>query len=634
MVKNIKKEDAIWIDQKRQKRKLDEGKETIFEFNGHPVKQANIKRHKIRARIADSALIPDEVPGKSYSCFSTARTNLKFDSDPRRNKYCTPKNDAKSPVVISSPLSTPAPLIGGSGSGSHNSSTPIMSQHFFPQPSTFNNTQSQPFQLEITPPAVLPMLPFNSASFLNDGMNDFQGFSSTMSQFFPAEPILNCNSGNAFDRPFPSEIHLSTQQSDQSIFSSNSHYFYGDSIGQHQLRSEITMENFNMGGLLNGSLSNPGSTSLEDQDPTLFSESLNMIQDRSSPKNYQQLGQANTAGWLGTTPSMSEIPPAHTQMGLSSGNTSEVDNFCDGTAVSNRRISLKSGDQNSTTRNYTPQNRSSYKSSITFKDLANSPGNPFSIRATLKRITMPLMIMEPLLIDMISQLKNEFNIESSDAQSKWLLHEFRMLLSSSHDASARFYNLQIAGGQDDEESGSSSFNLPSTSARCAPDSEEAKDNAGTTSCLSQSRRRPILHRDHLRRRVGYLHFASENWPLSISNNSQSFPSNSSVQISFCPNRGISQTGFSFKLTQVFEDNIKPKICRHITTFIVVDPRESPLAEAIWENNLLKVRNAISSRKASLFDVLPGGSSMLAVSVKMFWHLRYLMLIFIGCHHLL
>jgi len=62
LTKNIKRDQALWMVQKQQKRKSHEGKDTIFKINGRPVKKAKIERHKIR--MEGTTFISDYVAGK------------------------------------------------------------------------------------------------------------------------------------------------------------------------------------------------------------------------------------------------------------------------------------------------------------------------------------------------------------------------------------------------------------------------------------------------------------------------------------------------------------------------------------------------------------------------------------------
>lgn len=85
-----------------------------------------------------------------------------------------------------------------------------------------------------------------------------------------------------------------------------------------------------------------------------------------------------------------------------------------------------------------------------------------------------------------------------------------------------------------------------------------------------------------------------------------------LNVTFVPLEGICDNGFFATLSEVFDRVENPRMTRSIIPFNVI-PYESPIVSAIEREDIVEVQNLFSSGKASMYDRLPEGSSLLSVS---------------------
>jgi len=214
---------------------------------------------------------------------------------------------------------------------------------------------------------------------------------------------------------------------------------------------------------------------------------------------------------------------------------------------------------------------------------------------------MPLMMMHPLIYMLISKTESLWKVTLPQAEKNWLWSEFRMLLASSHEASAAALRQQIATKCEEGTScGVSSSTYFGDLQQVEGPSKRLHTHWPMPSPSSKIR-------TYRRTGEGYLAFELDGWPFSDTNSS-------SVTISFVPPQLAPRTGVSIKFVKFLQEHLTPQIYRHLTIFNII-PWKSPLRNAIQNNDILEVRNLFASRKASPYDRLENGHSILCVSFR-------------------
>lgn len=322
-----------------------------------------------------------------------------------------------------------------------------------------------------------------------------------------------------------------------------------------------------------------------------FSSLLYSMPESSSLSQYQQVSDIDLVGFHNSTPGWPASAPNPA--------TSEKLDSCFGPSIILDTNLVPQPHTEGYTTTISAHDASSYLSSINFNDATSNVGEPTTITSILAKAVMPLMMMHPLIYMLISKTESLWKVTLPQAEKKWLWSEFRMLLASSHEASATSLRQQIATKCDEGAScGISSSIYGGDIQQVGGPSKRLHTRWPMPSPSSKI----VTYRQT---GEGYLSFELDGWPFSDTNGS-------SVTMSFVPPQLAPRTGVSVKFVKFLQENLKPQIYRHLTMFNII-PWKGPLRNAIQNNDILEVRNLFASGKASPYDRLENGHSILCVS---------------------
>jgi hypothetical protein len=374
----------------------------------------------------------------------------------------------------------------------------------------------------------------------------------------------------------------------------------------------IALFDFNINDLHKTSTNQPRSFSAAD----LFPKTPYNLSEGGSFNQYEQLlDEVYPVSFPEFPLGWPEVPTP--QFDLFPGNPAENDRIFDGNVGSDTGFAPGPNTEGCKIP-ISRQDALSYISSINFNDANDRRGEPISIEIALRKIAMSLMMMDPMIVGLMSEIEKKWKTKLPAVEVRWLWSEFHTLLASSHEASAASLRQQIANDRYDGKSFCSGLApIPSVNIEDSQRVEDYSQTQPTNSSVSEYRGRTTSRTVvTYGTPAGKLSSELENWPFGISGSSECLSSSSSVSISFIPNPRLSQTGLSVKFTRLFQENLTPRIYRHINTFNVISfGKLSLFQKALEENNISEVRSLISLRKVSPLDRLRNGTSMLCVSIK-------------------
>jgi hypothetical protein len=234
-------------------------------------------------------------------------------------------------------------------------------------------------------------------------------------------------------------------------------------------------------------------------------------------------------------------------------------------------------------------------------------------RDSLQTATLPLMLLKPKLQPLLLQLMNrsQDSMLLSDEDASWIGSEFEDLLATSHESAAANTRSRRKGIKSVTRKDRSAVAKPALSS-FHPDQSTRPDSAhGRQADLLSVR--PGTSNRCVQQTTPIGNFSVRvEWQKDKSSRQYKV---SNLYVFFAPSPHIAENGLFVSLSREQLEFKQPSICRHISTYAVVDST-SPLFTCVREDDIVGLKELLRKRMATPRDRNTDNNSILSVSINL------------------
>jgi hypothetical protein len=233
-------------------------------------------------------------------------------------------------------------------------------------------------------------------------------------------------------------------------------------------------------------------------------------------------------------------------------------------------------------------------------------------KVDLQSATLPLMLLKPKLQEALLQcmVQNQDGMVLSAEDATWVRSEFEDLLATSHETAAAATRSRRKPPKSRVHKGRpiAVKSEPSAAPPSIPPIRHDLD--GKASREEYMRTKTMTSSRCLQQRSAIGNFSVRlEWQKETSTGQYKV---ARLYVLFAPGRAITEGGLFVSLSRGHHGRAQPSICRHISTYAVVD-HSSPLFTCVRENDIVLLRDLLSRRMATPQDRGVDNDSILSVS---------------------
>ncbi|KAL1987583.1 hypothetical protein VTN96DRAFT_3183 [Rasamsonia emersonii] len=233
----------------------------------------------------------------------------------------------------------------------------------------------------------------------------------------------------------------------------------------------------------------------------------------------------------------------------------------------------------------------------------------------LQSATLPLMLLKPKLREALLQfmVRNHDRMVLSVEDATWIRSEFEDLLATCHEAAAAATRFPRRAAKSSKQKGRSIARNPELSTSPPSPLSISHNLDGRTNSEAYTSRKTSNRCLQKNTPVGNFSVRLE-WEKENSTGQYRV---SRLYVLFAPGRGIADSGLFVSLSRAHHGLPQPRICRHISTYAVVDSL-SPLFTCVRDNDIVRLRDLLRRRIATPRDRNIDNESILSYAAV---HLR-------------